>query len=79
MSPLIRDEPHIPEDQLELYLLRHSLTTAERANIEEHFLACQFCNSRLKELQELIDLLRAAFRVTRRSKHHKVFKKALLA
>jgi len=75
----IRDELHIPDDRLELYLLKHSLTTDERANFEEHLLGCRICRSRLQSLQEFIDLLRAAFRVTRRSEPHRVIKTALLA
>jgi len=67
-----RDEPHISDDRLELYLLKHSLRTDERANVEVHLLSCRFCISRLEKLQEFIELLRAAFRVTRRSKPNRV-------
>jgi hypothetical protein len=74
-----RDEPHISDDRLELYLLKHSLTTDDRANIEEHLLSCQLCISQMQELQEFIDLLRLAWRVPRRCGPHRVFKKARLA
>ena len=74
-----RDEPHILDDRLELYLLKHSLTTDERANIEEHLLSCRFCISRLEELHEFIDLLRTALGAPRCSEPHRVFRTALRA
>jgi hypothetical protein len=75
----IRDESHLPDNRLELYLLKHSLTKSERATIEEHTLHCQYCNSRLEELQEFIDLLRTVLRAPRRSEPHRVCKTALRA
>ena len=75
----IRGEPHIPDDQLERYLLKHSLTIDERADIEEHLPSCQFCISRLEELQEFIDLLRTVLSSPRRSEPYRVFKTALPA
>jgi len=74
-----RDEPHMSDDRLELYLLKHSLATDERANIGEHLLSCRFCISRLEKLQEFIDLLRAAVRMTRRSEPDREFNNARLA
>jgi hypothetical protein len=74
-----RDEPHMSDDRLELYLLKHSLATDERANIEEHLLSCRFCISRLEKLQEFIDLLRAALGAPQFSGPQKVFKKAFQA
>jgi len=74
-----RDEPHISDDRLELYLLKHSLTTDERANVEKHLISCRFCISRLEKLQEFIDLLRMAFRVTRHSDPNRVFNNARIA
>ena len=75
----ICDKPHIPDDHLELYLLKHSLTTSERAKIEDHFLCCRHCVSRKEQFQEIIVLLRAALRVERRSYSHRVIKTALQA
>jgi len=72
------DEPHIPDDHLDLYLLKHTLTKSERTRIEEHFLSCQHCVSRLEEFQEFIDLLRAAARV-KRPNSLRVFKTPLSA
>jgi hypothetical protein len=60
-------EPHIADDHLELYLLRHTLTSSQLATIEEHFLCCQQCVSRREDLQNFIDLVREAVRVMRRS------------
>jgi hypothetical protein len=76
LSSCMRGGLHIPDVRLELYLLKHSLTKSERANIEEHLLVCQLCISRREELQEFIDLLRSALRATRRSEPHRVLKTA---
>jgi hypothetical protein len=73
------DKPHIQDDRLELYLLKHTLTTSERAKIEEHFLCCRHCVSRKEQVQEFIFLLRAALRAERRSDSYRVIKTALQA
>jgi anti-sigma factor RsiW len=53
--------PHVAEDVLEKYLMNH-LTELEKASVEEHLLACPFCQDQTQETEAFILAARAALR-----------------
>jgi anti-sigma factor RsiW len=53
--------PHVAEDVLEKYLMNH-LTEPETASVEEHLLACAYCQAQTEETEAFILAARAALR-----------------
>jgi hypothetical protein len=53
--------PHVADDVLESYLL-HRLTETETVTVEEHLLACQFCQIQAEETEAFILAAKAALR-----------------
>jgi anti-sigma factor RsiW len=53
--------PHVTEDVLEKYLMNH-LTEPQSASVEEHLLACPYCQAQTEETEAFIYAARAALR-----------------